>query len=421
MNGIKSLLWCLSTTVLLSCQETLEEPNESYIKVLGKELSSYGSKIKQLSTKEFVVLGQTEVISFDSVANDYVSIASPSIYVVNESGNVVKEKIFSRHELTASGGVARTLYLDFENDITNSGFITDIVAIAGDQYLAMGHWENTEVAQRILDPLTAIVDFPFYLVLDGDFNIKNLSYINGEAGWDFNLKYDHELVLGPDNSLYIFYKSMLAIDFSWTAPILNSLQRLDSPFEWESDIPTNPGISNKGVALNFSANGNPLVLSQLNSDLIIEELNVADGSSMNEYFVYNFGNANEVFGQMVQLREGYVVVAQASGESMKVFQVDETLMSVNGSTISESTDQELIDATSTDDDHLLVLTRGVNAENGIIRKVSPSGTVLWQFALEGIPTDIMEIDGHPFCLYNPVFNGLLKKATLIKLNQGGTL
>lgn len=418
----KNLLFGLSLIVMISCQETIEEPNESFIKVLGQELSSFGSKIKQLSTGEIVVLGQTEAISYDSTSSSYLSIASPSIYIIDKEGNVVREKIFSFNELIASGGVGRTLYLDFENDNTNTGYITDLIALGGNQYLALGHWEQTEVAQRILDPLTATIDFPFQLLLDNDFNILDFLYINGERGWDFNLKSDQKLILGPENSLYLFYKSVLDVDYSWSGPIFHSVSRIDNPFEWVySSTSIAPAFTNKGLDLNFSSNGNPLILVQSDSYLIIEIFDASSGSKTESYSIDSEEAFDEMEGQIVEIIDGFLIVAQVSGRDIKFYKIDETLSSSVHLTLPETDSEIIIDATKTSDDHLLLLTGFVGIDKGVLRKINSTGTVLWEFQLADTPSDVEEINGAPYCLYNPVFNGQLRKATLIKLSPEGTL
>lgn len=394
---------------IISCRESIEAPDETYIKVYGNEGLSYGEKIKQIDGRT-MILGKTSRLKFVSQQVSEEKIL-PSVFISNASGNIIDKRLYDVAAI-----------LESDNQIS----LVDVQKLSDRTFQVYGEW------QGIPDHyLNFKINLPFRIHLDSKFSPLDFEPLNNSL-WDPIVRTDPMLFDFGQGSNYLLYRQ--TFHNNTDNPIRHSLQQLNDlgEVQWSLDY-IRPSIIAVNAAWDLEQGnlGELLVLAQHSNDVVIYRIQENNGGEISRHVLDEtvFQDRYEWPGSLVKLENGYAAVYRIRSGNVTCQFLDEDLSKGKRLTISQNNsnpkDEIVVDAEPTPDGHLVILTRDQEPTNseitGYIRKVSKEGNLLWEYFLDGIPEDVEILEDSILVIYNPIYNGQQRKTTVLKIRLNGTL
>ena len=430
------ILLCIG---LSSCLEEIEGPDNQFIKIYGKESESQGFGLREMDDGSIFILGQTATAGFDFelVSGDGLQLTSntifraPSITITDQSGNLMERFLFAIPPFENGLDLPLVEFID-----PNKAVFKDIMPLRGGGYFVIGEWLGLDLIPNVFGQQQS--SFAFGIWLDENFKFERFeSYAGiGDFGSNDNtVKVAPRFLELPDGTFVLFFQ--INVDFNFGdigytiiqySPDGEILKGVDRPYELIG------GDIFRGWDIEVAENGDFWVFGQIGGAIFLDHLNSELNQIINSSILDGTGEAgNACPGDLARQGDEFAAFYDDFPDvKMRTFtddpnqppRVDQFISIRDSNGLGEG--NFIVDAVPTQDGGYLVLNELVRQNNftgrGEVVKVNSQGTLQWTYEVDGLPTKILESsDGGVLLLYNPQFNQLAPKTTLIKLSSDGKL
>ena len=424
-------LFVLAVILLSSCTEELDDASPGFSKILGMESASNGSKIIERSNGDLMILGQTSVSAFDfSNSNGSLDVgelieSAVSITITDQYGNQKALRTYPISEIELHPAFSRF-------DIAGRGNLLDIIENSDGSYLALGEWRNIPVSigppwNIEFEDSSPIVG-SFLMHLSPELDLLNIRSFNTEPGWDFTYYAGARMKKLMDGNILLLLSN--GFEPGSTSPSSFRLLTLDEAGNSLSDNKYQAADGYK-LARDFveDENGNLVLIGQRYEEIVTYRIPLDNMSAEQSFFVDSDGVLGSYNNNMHYItataESGFVVVYTDPTSRVLVNHLDDTFQSlVKFELAPENQDEYPRAVAQAENGDILIYTVHLAQEGTISRgylyRVTREGKRIFLLRVDGTPGDVAECsDGTLLVLSNPIYNGLLPKATLSKISAYG--
>lgn len=417
------------TAISLGCTEELQEPNQTFYKVFGKELQSFGVNVKILSNGNFCILGTTETFGINenlgqkTNSTEAIKESSASLTIADPAGNFIRRELFPLEVIYTQIAIGN---IPADGD---RGFLNDIIEVSGG-YLVTGEFPFLEVTVPGLynDRLPNI---PFMLRLDENFGLEEVISMNAETpAWDLVGRSRPNLFQSNNGSINILYEgsdSLISTGRQWFSIdqrdelgekiIRKSYTNTETTEFWGVKGVALDGAKNLVAFINHNYSG--VSVAKVNSETLELELenDLVDpkpGKNINGSAILYDPEADE-----------YVLLYHALGLGMQFIKLNNQLemLSEDPKLVTDARGNGIRGGRTLHaliDDEFIFMVYGLD-DTAAVFKLDKEGNIIWRHDLEGASRGIVDTGDGIVVLVNPKFNGPYEKATLVKMTKDGRL
>ena len=435
-------------TVFSSCMEKVPYEQDQFVKVLGLEGSSLAEKVIELDNGDLMILGRmgraAHEIESSGVGTDIneVEDQAPFIAITDHNGNLkrlqlypiedfagkfidvfnLENKITFRHILPLNDGgylvLARMSGFDFTTQFPGQPSATDY-SVSGDSNIA-----------------------PIMIRLDADLHLVSFHSLNADVSWDARyFRLVAKMRLLPNGNIGLLLGRKVDFSVEPSQPIGYSFLELSHdldtvrfaedfdhrPNKWayDFDIDTNDDLVILGTQ-DFSFRLFKLPLGDLSGEneqsRFIRDDGVFESENTDEQYVRVLNDGNYFLVMTDPPRQ---VIAEVRNSSLDL--VSGPVEIGMGDAFN---DNDLIRAPRAvykmSNGDLLIYIINIPSQDkpveGYLHRVRPDGTEVFQLQIDGTPGDVIETsDGNLVVVANVIYNGLLQRVHILKLNANGEL
>ena len=426
---------------LCGCIDEVTDSTDRFVKIFGKEQSSFGNKLYQLPNGDILIAGTIGNAPFDitsvgeQVTPGESEIRTPGLIWADQGGNLKYMQSFAYDQVQTVPGIDITGLED------RAEFLDLEVADNGD-IIVIGQWTQiiAEVDNGSGDITYENVSFPFYSKISSNFEFLSTHQYMGEPGWDGVLRFTPLMSKLDDGSVALISGVVsesiglpLPTGYSYTNINVNldtiatdrTTDLTQAKFIRGFDIDRNNNFVGIGtLGGNLAVFRTPI--SSMNGSLQIDEQSYIvdtdgvnrEGTNQNPMYVFHVEEGGYV---LIYPRPNTEVIFTYLTEDFQPRSTpvrievdgDNTLEYPRAAIRLSNGDFVLYNAHLVDNSYVV---------NGFLYRITLDGEIVFRMSIEGAPGDVIESqDGNLLVLSNPVYNGQLTKTTLTKMSIDGKL
>ncbi len=425
--------------LFFSCLEEIDYEQDQYVKALGLEGSAIAERVIELDNGDIMVLGKLGRAAHD-IFSGYIGIEiesledqAPFIAILDPNGNIKQMKSYPINSLDLTYAILYNFAnkTSFEQVLEDpNGGYTVLAASRGFDV----QFVNTPFDVLIEDTPDNRTVTPLLLKLDEDLNLTRVLSFNCQENWDFVYRTRAVMKPLPNNEIGILIGLKL-VNLSWFSGY--TFIRMNHNFDtlgFGNDFDRD-GIK-LGYNFTYDQENRITVIGERDDQLALFRFPL-DNMVRNEEEFQAINHAGEVpnFNEhfILEQRDGNYAVLFFNPASNVIFQRRDKALNQVGSAVymdNPSPITSLIRVPrafyQTQNGDFLVYNQHIpdsqEPVEGYLHRISATGEHLWATKIEGTPGDVTETaDGSILVVANTVYNGLLHRINLIKLNAHGEL
>ncbi len=441
---IASLIPVICTIILSSCLEEVKYEQDQFVKILGLEGSSIGEKIIELDNGDLMILGEMGIAAHEVESTNIgvqlteVEDQAPFIAITDPNGNLKRLRMYPIEDFQLN-------YFKVLNTTNRTTFKTIIPVSDGYVVLAQlfdFDFELSIPGAALYTDLSKPGDFnyaPLLFKLDQKFNITELHSFNGQSNDlpEFSRSKTSMKPL-PGGEIGILFGSKISLQNGFAAgySFLRLTEKLDT-IELAEDFDS----GSQKLAYDFDLGGdnflnvlgsqdNNIYLYKLPLDALRKENERATFINFSGQFPGNF-NTNEHFVKTMDNENTLLVYTHPSSRSINAAILNPSGVELQNIEIGKGEDfngeirapRAVFEMANGD---LLVYVLNIPDDAspvyGYLYRYTIKGELIFRKRIDGTPGDMIETkDGNIVVLSNSIYNGILQRIHLYKLNAYGEL
>lgn len=425
---------------LVSCLEKVDFEQDQYVKVLGLEGSAIAERIIELENGDIMVLGKLGVAAHDILSGpngpEFLSVEdqAPFIAITDRNGNIKRIEAYPIE--------AYELEYAIVSNIENKATFKDIIPDPQGGYTVLVELRNFDIVLEepiqieILSNPNQQVTNHLLLKLDSDFKIIKMISINCESDWDFIYRPHAVIKELPNNEIGVLLgiKAFPSDNFRFGG---YSFLRMNHNLEV---LARGDDFNRDGIKFSHDFDVDDqnriILIGQRNYSTVLYRFPMENMTyEAEEYeeidYATNQINTNEHF--IISHEDGGSTMLYTRSSSDVLFQRRGPNLNYKGPPVNLPNPSQLKGLIrvprafyqTMNGDFLVYNLHIPDSQEpieGYLHRISNSGDPIWSIKIEGTPGDVIETNtGDILVASNTVYNGLLHRVNLIKLNANGEL